>query len=672
MRLIALSLIIFAGSLLLAQPTLTRSSMWQAGDTYDLVAAVEGSVVEGPGGANQSWNFSNLQSKNEPRRIDLILPSSTPFAASFPQSTLAQLDWDGQDQVGYTYWKLDNGELTLLGVAVPELIVQYTDPQKVFTFPFSYGGTIQDTAAATFTTNGATVSRSVTAEVVADGYGTVILPGNKSYQVLRVKYVQKITDTMNVSGFNLVTRTDTTSYIYYDPNEKHPVLNISYIVNDTGFTVMESKVVYYRNLEGGSPTPSAQRLLPHLTSPTGGFQTTLLLRNAGSSSGSFALQAFASDGSSLPEVSRSVEAGHLASVLPSELFGSSPLSHVQFSGSSALSLSAAYRSVSEGASCHVHHKDEPATLFRVYPGEPDVVFDGMALVNLGQEPSTLTLRALGGGGGQASFTLGAGLKQLVVFDSIFPQPPPLIEIRSSEPASAVFLRGSRPGTVPAYLYVNEPQNVVVGTRWIPHVTRVGGGFETRVFFHNSAQGASTVNLTPYSLDGQPLAVQQVTVQAESVLVRTAAELFGSASVSHFQVDGPAELAVSAAYKASGTTGASAHVHQTDDSRLEFLLFPGERSLVFDGMALVNVGNAPSVVKVSQLSSTGAVLAQVEIQQALPLHAKALVTFDSLFAEQAGATLRVSTSQPAVVVFLRGNPVGSNPAYLYTNPALPKP
>ncbi|MCB1049029.1 MAG: hypothetical protein H6510_00875 [Acidobacteria bacterium] len=657
-----------------AQPVLNRSNLWVAGESYSLVRGNAAVAMEGPSGASKTWDFSHLTADGVSRTIDFVNVGDTPYATSFPDANLAQRDSDGGSEIGYTYWKLDNSEFVLIGVGAPDIIVHYSDTQKIFTFPVSFGFDLQDTAAATYTSQGATANRTVTSQTTADGYGTVIMPGGSSYQVLRIKSIQKITDTISVSGFSVVTKTDTTSYVYYEPSLKHPLVNISYVTNETLGQITNTKTVFFRNVGGSNPPPTTTKVIPHITSPTGGFQTTLLLRNNGNTSQSVSLTPYLSDGSTLPDIAQTLGSGEVSALSQSALFGGNSVSYLTMSGDDSVSITSAYRAVGEGATCHVQQQTETGTVFRVYPGEPDVVFDGMALVNLGNANTTLKAKALGTTSNEITLTttLAPHQKYLLVFDSIFPQPPPLIEITSTQPASAVFLRGSRPGTEPGYLYVTEPQRSVSGTRWLPHVTKPGAGFNTTLLFHNTGNAAAAINLTPYTAEGVAQTPIPIGLNAGQVLSMDQATLFPSGTVSHFSISGDTAIAVSAGYKASTTTGASAHFHQTADAQNEFLIYPGERSLVFDGLALVNTGTAPSAIAADLIGANGLIIAQADINPALAAKAKQLVVFDSLFPETPNATIRVRSTQKAVAVFLRGNPVGSNPAYLYTNPSIPQP
>lgn len=131
-----------------------------------------------------------------------------------------------------------------------------------------------------------------------------------------------------------------------------------------------------------SPQSLPERIMPHLAQTAGGFMSTIILRNPSDVSQSYLLQPYAADGTPLPEAMGSLESHTMRYTSPAELFGSE-VSHFTVSGQ--IQTSVAYQSlVAEDSSPVVVHDtllDVEAADAVFFPGNWDVVWDGLALVN---------------------------------------------------------------------------------------------------------------------------------------------------------------------------------------------------------------------------------------------------------------------------------------------------
>ena len=203
-------------------------------------------------------------------------------------------------------------------------------------------------------------------------------------------------------------------------------------------------------------------------------------------------------------------------------------------------------------------------------------------------------------------------------------------------------------------------------RWIAHVTRAGGGFQTTVHFRNIGARATTVTLRPYDAAGKTLTERTLNIGDGESRAYTTSELFGGEEVSHFSIQGASDCLVTASYKAASGAGASAELNESDSPRTRWSIYQGEWDVVFDGLALVNVSNAPASVTLTQIDPSGETSAT--LTQNLGPGAKMLAVFDTSFESKAGSRMVVESSQPAIPVFLRGTRPGVSPGYLYvTNP-----
>ena len=238
-------------------PTITANQNPLVGSYADLYTAPVGSVATpGAGGANLTWDFSNF-SLNTPNKLEFQNASETPYAATFP-NTIAAYYRDGLQlpsaKLGYEFFSTAGNMLTKKGIAnVLNVVVNYTDPKKVLTYPFTFGSNFTDDFSATYTVQGATVSEQGTVSVSADGYGTLILPFGTVQNVLRVHTTETYTQT--IPGFpnplNYVTHT----YNWYRPDWAFPVISITTETVDVSpQTVTTAFFVNYIPTNVGTPT----------------------------------------------------------------------------------------------------------------------------------------------------------------------------------------------------------------------------------------------------------------------------------------------------------------------------------------------------------------------------------------------------------------------------------
>ena len=215
---------------------------------------------------------------------------------------------------------------------------------------------------------------------------------------------------------------------------------------------------------------------------------------------------------------------------------------------------------------------------------------------------------------------------------------------------------------------NEPCE---SPRWISHVTASGGGFITQINITNGSSQEERVVLAPYDIDGNPLNQIELFIPGKGTNSASSTDLFGEEPVSHFSICAPDKVIVTSAYRIDTGQGASAHVHEAPVAGTHFRIYPGQWDYVFDGMALVNLGDSASQVRVRLLDYSGGVTASMILNEALAPRAKQLAVFDALFASAEDHIIEVETSQPASVLFLRGTRPGVTPGYLFQNNGLPE-
>ncbi len=127
-------------------------------------------------------------------------------------------------------------------------------------------------------------------------------------------------------------------------------------------------------------------------------------------------------------------------------------------------------------------------------------------------------------------------------------------------------------------------------RYIAHVTRAGGGFQTTLLLSNNASTAKTVEVFAYRADGERLdPPARFTVPPNTVVERPLAQIHEDAS--HLTISGSKRVLVSVRYDpAGGTTSLSPHLHESDLIAGRHKIFPGAAAgeAYWEGAAVLNL------------------------------------------------------------------------------------
>lgn len=141
-------------------------------------------------GANQTWDLSTLTSDSL-IFIEFVDPATTPDGASFPDATVAAMD---MGFFAYSQFDATGGYLHGMSNVPGEAPIVYSDAMQMTSYPATYGTAWVDAFHAEFSVMGFPVVRDGSLTADADGYGTLILPLDTLYDVLRVTYVEDYTD----------------------------------------------------------------------------------------------------------------------------------------------------------------------------------------------------------------------------------------------------------------------------------------------------------------------------------------------------------------------------------------------------------------------------------------------------------------------------------------------
>ena len=659
-----------------SQYVMNLDNAWKIGEEFTTIPAIANTVSEGPAGAEVVWDFRHLVPNGSPPvTISFHDPADVAGSQDFPGATIVEQQSVG-DQSIFQYWSGNQQQMFFMGVQTSTLSLVYIDPELTFLYPFTFGNFIEDGFVGQAISGNSRIDQLGSSQTLVDAYGTLVMPDATWENVLRVVSLQNVQEQFTGSNNSSTSAITTLRYSWYAEGVSYPILSITYMEIFSQGQVQQGKAVFYQ--PGEPPAPVQSQWMPHVTADSGGFESTFYFKNQSGLSDQIKIVPFESNGSPLSERNFTLQPGELRVLTKNELFNTDPVSHFRMEHSENIKVTTGYKMADgSGASAHVHESAQTGTSFRIYSGEPELVFDGMALVNTSDSNVTV-LAIMKSASGNIIDTetlidsLPPGVKTLALFDQVFPESTDgLIEIQTTGEVSALFLRGSRPGTDPAYLYTNLPQPEKGDDRWIPHVTSATGGFETKIHIHNPTNSESFAELKPFLISGDSRSNVVVRLGAGETIVSSSAELFGDDPVSHIEIVSVTDVIVSAAYRSSVSVGASAHLHETSRIGNEFWIYPGEWDLVFDGMALVNTAASAARVTATQYATDGSVLGTVVPADALDGKAKLLAVFGGLFQETPRSIIKIESTQPSTVLFLRGSPVATEPAFLYPNQPLPE-
>lgn len=226
-----------------SQPTITSANIFVIGDVLTAQGS-DTSAVEGPAGINQVWNFSSIPAVGAAMQTEVVTPSSTPYGASFPTANISTQDMTGQD--AYAYLKTTSTDMQLVGFAAGGDEYPLADFQTEFVYPFTYNTMFIDNSSGNWVINTVPIDRDAVNTFHADAYGTLQLPSGTFTDVLRVKYVQEVTDVSTIYQTTITTVTVITSYSWYKSGIKDPLMSINYTdVTVFGYTQHGKGVSYY-------------------------------------------------------------------------------------------------------------------------------------------------------------------------------------------------------------------------------------------------------------------------------------------------------------------------------------------------------------------------------------------------------------------------------------------
>jgi hypothetical protein len=220
--------VFFIVPLAFSQPTITSSSNAPVvGDSYSTKIFTPDPNQEGSSGASQVWSWPAI-TEDMIINGNLVLPSATPYAATFPSATVCNYD---QDNGNYEFLQSTAPGLFRNGVVYGSgiVVMNYSNPQQVLKFPYTYLNTYSDTYAASFAGPGYNGQRTGSMTSTADAWGTLTTPAGMFTNVLRIHIHEEMTDTFDVAPDNHIIQ-DT--YQFFTPGIRWPLMIVVYTDQD--------------------------------------------------------------------------------------------------------------------------------------------------------------------------------------------------------------------------------------------------------------------------------------------------------------------------------------------------------------------------------------------------------------------------------------------------------
>ena len=194
------------------------------------------------------------------------------------------------------------------------------------------------------------------------------------------------------------------------------------------------------------------------------------------------------------------------------------------------------------------------------------------------------------------------------------------------------------------------------TKIVSHVTAADGGFTSEVLIENNSVNNAVFTLTPYDINGVQLTPFEGSLAPLTSSATDHLELFAEGDqVSHFTIEGDVEVTVN--YNFKGANGSPAAVAATTDEASIWRIYPGNWSLVFDGVAMVNMGNQSTEIWVTQKDLDGNVLDAARVSSGLTPNAKGLYVIGGpdapTFDREVPSYFEISANQRLAITALRG-------------------
>ncbi len=243
--------LIAIGAVLLAQAQIKmtfKSHGIKAGDTHDFVIAEN--MNEGPAGKKILWDFSALKPSGTNLTSHMLSSQSVDSSQQIASSNIVIQEFGNN-----FFFNVNNNGIEQYGTMACNSVTKYDKPFVKMKYPFTYGSNVSGSYKGTQTGGGSSSNISGTYELSGDAYGTLILPGNVTYDnVLRVKQ----TRTVNYEGSTSLMKEIT--YRWYVAGVRYPILVVIKYDNNGKETLAQT--AYYAHASSQKSIEVAKDIVP--------------------------------------------------------------------------------------------------------------------------------------------------------------------------------------------------------------------------------------------------------------------------------------------------------------------------------------------------------------------------------------------------------------------------
>lgn len=203
------------------------------------------------------------------------------------------------------------------------------------------------------------------------------------------------------------------------------------------------------------------------------------------------------------------------------------------------------------------------------------------------------------------------------------------------------------------------------TRVIPHLTKIGGVFESTIIVENFSSVPQSYHFTPYRNDGALLTGYSGSLDAGATQYLDPVDLFGANGADWFIINQDARVLVRVAFISTGTGSPAFSQERCVFSKKAFFS-AGDWQNVFDGLALVNLGSQATDIVLSQYDQNNQLIHSQTIASGLVSMGKTLYVLDTDFSSPTQTRFVIESNQILAILALSGSKPGAAINYLWEN------
>ncbi len=219
-RLLFLAQAAFISLTINAQPILQHNNFYEPGDWVLAYDASTDNMHDGPDGADQLWDFSNLHTlgNSEIWGGNILHPGDVSDFPFFGMANVAMILPNGSVR----YWSDNQAGLIALGQGGDNEVIQMHNGSTWFEYPFGFGSISSDESSGTLFSmcRDWWLDQSVESEGV--GHGALMLPGGTFEDVLKIRRTT-LTTRYNAE-LDLERHYTVLEHIWMTPNHRGPLL----------------------------------------------------------------------------------------------------------------------------------------------------------------------------------------------------------------------------------------------------------------------------------------------------------------------------------------------------------------------------------------------------------------------------------------------------------------